>query len=561
MTAEADLLIVGAPVYTADPARPWADAVAVRAGRVAAAGPERDLAGLRGPSTRVLRLDGGLVLPGFQDAHVHTAAGGLELAQCDLHEAEPEAYAAAVARYAADRPGDPWVLGGGWVMEAFGTAGAHRSALDAVVGDRPVLLESTDGHSAWVNSRALELAGITHATPDPPRGRIERDAAGEPTGALHEAAKALVGDLAPEPGPGEWEAAVERGQAHLHRLGITAWQDAAVEPDMLAAYRAAAGRGRLTGRVVAALRWEVEAGGAQLADLVERRRTTEGSGEPREGSPVDRSVGRLRASAVKIFADGVFENRTAAMLEPYLDGDGRPTGNLGIGMLGADELARVVTALDAEGFDVHVHAIGDRAVRDTLDAFQAAAEANGRRDARHQIAHLQFVHPDDRPRFRRLGVIANAQPFWSCLDGCMRELTLPFLDPERAGWQYPWASLRRAGAVLAFGSDWTVSTANPLEEIEVAVRRVAPGDADGDPFLPDERVDLPAALDAFTSGSAHALRLEAETGSVTPGKLADLTVLDRDPFDPAAGPIGGARVLATLVEGEPVHADPSLDLG
>jgi predicted amidohydrolase YtcJ len=547
MTAEADLLIVGAPVYTADLARPWADAVAVRAGRVGAVGPERDLAELRGPSTRVLRLDGGLVLPGFQDAHVHTAAGGLELAQCDLHEVEPAAYAATVARYAADHPGDPWVLGGGWVMDAFGTGGPHRSALDAVVADRPVLLESTDGHSAWVNGLALELAGITRATPDPPRGRIERDASGEPTGALHEAAKALVGDLAPEPGQAEWEAAIERGQAHLHRLGITAWQDAAVEPDMLAAYRAVAERGRLTGRAVAALRWEVEAGGAQLADLVERRRTG--------------TVGRLRASAVKIFSDGVFENRTAAMLEPYLDADGRPTGNLGIGMLAADELARVVTALDAEAFDVHVHAIGDRAVRDALDAFQAAAAANGRRDARHQIAHLQFVHPDDRPRFRRLGVVANAQPFWSCLDGYMRKLTLPFLAPERAGWQYPWASLRRAGAVLAFGSDWTVSTANPLEEIEVAVRRVDPGDPDGEPFLPDERVDLPAALDAFTSGSAYALRLEAETGSVTPGKLADLAVLDRDPFDPAAGPIAGARVLATLVEGEPVHADPSLDLG
>jgi predicted amidohydrolase YtcJ len=543
---KADLLIVGSPVYTADPARPWADAVAVRAGRVAAVGPEREVAALRGPATRVLRLDGGLVLPGFQDAHVHTAAGGLELAQCDLHGVDPEEYAAAVARYAAGRPDDPFILGGGWVMDAFGTDGPHLAALDAVVPDRPVLLESTDGHSAWVNSRALELAGITRATPDPPRGRIERDAAGEPTGALHEAAMALVADLAPRPDQAEWEAAIERGQAHLHRLGITAWQDAAVDAEMLAAYRALAERGRLTGRAVAALRWQVEAGEAQLADLAERRRTA--------------GVGRLRASAVKIFADGVFENRTAAMLAPYLDGDGRPGTNLGIGMLGPEELARTVTALDGQGFDVHVHAIGDRAVRDTLDAFGAAAAANGRRDPRHQIAHLQFVHPDDRPRFRRLGVVANAQPFWSCLDGYMRELTLPFLEPERAGWQYPWASLRRAGAVLAFGSDWTVSTANPLAEIEVAVRRVAPEDRDAEPFLPDERLDLAAALDAFTIGSAYALRLEAETGSVTPGKLADLAVLDRDPFDPAAGPIGDARVLATLVEGVPVHADPSLDL-
>jgi predicted amidohydrolase YtcJ len=229
-------------------------------------------------------------------------------------------------------------------------------------------------------------------------------------------------------------------------------------------------------------------------------------------------------------------------------------------MLEADELVGVVTALDGEGFDVHVHAIGDRAVRDTLDAFEAAASANGRRDARHQIAHLHFVHPDDRPRFRRLGVVANAQPFWSCLDGYMRELTLPFLEPERAAHQYPWASLRRAGAVLAFGSDWAVSTANPLEEIEVAVRRVAPEHRDGEPFLPAERVDLPTALDAFTAGSAYALRLESETGTVTPGKLADLAVLDRDPFDEAAGPIGDVRVLATLVEGEPVHADRSLDL-
>ena len=546
MNLEADLCIVGAPVYTADPARPWADAVAVRAGRVAAVGPEREVGALRGPATRVLRLHGGLVLPGFQDAHVHTAAGGLELAQCDLHGVEPEGYAAAVARYAAGRPDAPFILGGGWVMDAFGTDGPRLATLDAVVADRPVLLESTDGHSAWVNSRALELAGITRATPDPPRGRIERDAAGEPTGALHEAAMALVADLAPRPGQAEWEAAIERGQAHLHRLGITAWQDAAVGPEMLAAYRALAGRGRLTGRAVAALRWQVEAGGAQLADLVERRQAA--------------GVGRLRASAVKIFADGVFENRTAAMLAPYLDGDGRPGANLGIGMLGPEGLSRAVTALDTEGFDVHVHAIGDRAVRDTLDAFQAAAAANGRRDARHQIAHLQFVHPDDRPRFRRLGVVANAQPFWSCLGGYMRELTLPFLEPERAGWQYPWASLRRAGAVLAFGSDWTVSTANPLEEIEVAVRRVAPDDRDGEPFLPAERLDLPAALDAFTIGSAYALRLEAETGSVTQGKLADLAVLDRDPFDEAAGPIGDARVLATLVEGEPVHADPSLDL-
>jgi predicted amidohydrolase YtcJ len=230
-------------------------------------------------------------------------------------------------------------------------------------------------------------------------------------------------------------------------------------------------------------------------------------------------------------------------------------------MYPADELTRIVVALDAAGFDAHVHAIGDRAVREALDAVEAAVASGGRRDARHQVAHLQFVHPDDRPRFRRLGVVANAQPFWACMDGYMRDLTLPFVEPERAGWQYPWASLRRAGAVLAFGSDWTVSTANPLLELEVAVTRVAPDDRGAEPFLPAERLDLPAALAAFTAGSAYANRLEATTGTLTPGRLADLVVLDRDPFDPGGGPLGDARVLATLVDGEPVHADAAVDLG
>jgi predicted amidohydrolase YtcJ len=298
------------------------------------------------------------------------------------------------------------------------------------------------------------------------------------------------------------------------------------------------GRRRLSARVVAALKWDPGRGEEQLAELLEQR----GQG----------SVGRLRASAVKILQDGVAENFTAAMLEPYLGRD----GGRGTSMLPPAELARVVAALDREGFDVHVHAIGDRAVREALDAFEAAVAAGGRRDARHQIAHLQFVHPDDRQRFRRLGVIANAQPFWAVYDGYMRELTLPFVSAERAAWQYPWASLRAAGAPLAFGSDWSVSTPDPLAQIEVATTRVAPDDRGGEPFLPAERLDLPAALDAFTIGAAYANRLEADTGSVEPGKRADLAVLDRDLFDPAAGPVGDARVLATLVDGELVHAAP-----
>jgi predicted amidohydrolase YtcJ len=539
-TEAAELIVAGAPVYTADAVRRWGSAVALRGGRIAAVGAEADVLALRGPGTRVLRLDGGMVVPGFQDAHAHPLTSGLELLRCSLTETDPGDYAAAITGWAADHPDAPWLLGGGWRMDAFPGGVPPAGLLDRLVPDRPVWLESRDGHSGWANAPALALAGVTAASADPANGCLERDADGAPTGVLHEGAMRLVERVVPPPSAGLLAEAIAIAQAYLHRLGITAWQDAWVFPEQLDAYRAAAASGALTARVVAALKWQPEAGDGQLAGLVEQR----GAG----------SVGRLRATAVKIVQDGVFENFTAAMLEPYL-GRGAERG---ISMLPPAELTRVVTLLDAEGFDVHIHAIGDRAVREALDAFAAAAAANGRRDARHQIAHLQFVHPDDRPRFRRLGVVANAQPYWAVLDGYMRDLTLPFVSAERAAWQYPWASLRRAGAPLAFGSDWSVSTPDPLALIEVAVNRVAPDDRAGEPFLPAERLDLPAALDAATIGAAYANRLDAVTGSIEPGKLADLAVLDRDLFDPAAGPTGDARVLATLVEGEIVHADPSL---
>jgi predicted amidohydrolase YtcJ len=540
MADEAELIVTGAPVYTADAARRWARAIAVRGGRIAAVGAEREVLAARGPGTRVLSLDGGMVVPGFQDAHAHPLTSGLELLRCSLTDTDPDDYDAAITRWTADHPDAPWLLGGGWRMDAFPGGIPPAGRLDRLVPDRPVWLESRDGHSGWANAPALALAGVTAATTDPPNGRLERDERGSPTGVLHEGAMGLVERVVPPPSAGELARALATAQSYLHRLGISAWQDAWVFPAQLDAYRAAAAAGALSARVVAALKWQPEAGHGQLAGLVEQRRAA--------------SVGRLRASAVKIVQDGVFENFTAAMLEPYL-GRGAERG---ISMLPADELAKVVTLLDAEGFDVHVHAIGDRAVREALDAFAAATRVNGRRDARHQIAHLQFVHPDDRPRFRRLGVVANAQPFWAVLDGYMRDLTLPFVSAERAAWQYPWASLRRAGATLAFGSDWSVSTPDPLALIEVAVNRVAPDDRAGEPFLPAERLDLPAALEAATVGAAYANRLDATTGSIEPGKLADLAVLDRDLFDPAAGPIGDASVLATFVEGEVVHADQSL---
>ena len=264
-------------------------------------------------------------------------------------------------------------------------------------------------------------------------------------------------------------------------------------------------------------------------------------------------VGRLRIRGAKLFVDGVLENFTATLLEPYVG-----TDNTGISMYEHDELAHIVTLLDARGFQVHMHAIGDRAVRDALDAIEAARRANGERDARHHLAHVQLVHPDDVPRFRELGVVANVSPLWACRSPYITELTEPFIGPERSARMYPFGTLHRAGARLAFGSDWTVSTPNPLPQIDVAVTRVHPETRAEGPLLPAEALDLPTALATFTLGSAYVNFLDDVTGSLEPGKLADLVVLDRDVLDPGAGSIADARVLLTLVEGEAVYADPAL---
>jgi predicted amidohydrolase YtcJ len=542
VTGPVDLVITGVRIYTVDTAHPWAEAVAVHGGRIASVGSRDDMAGLIGRRTRFLELPGRMVLPGFQDAHVHPGWGGLMRMRCDLLDLfGQEAYLGAIASYASGHPNATWITGGGWSMDAFPGGIPRRESLDAIIPDRPVFLESRDAHGAWVNSRALELAGVTRQTPDPPHGRIERDADGTPSGCLQEEAVSLVERLAPAPTAAEWEHGLRQAQKYLHSLGITAWQDAWVHPDLLAAYRALAGSDELTARVVASLRWDPDRGEEQVWELAEQR--------------ADGAIGRLRAPAVKIFADGVIENRTGALLEPYLDEEGAATENWGIAMLEPEAMERAVVRLDAEGFQVHVHGIGDRAIRMSLDAFEAARRTNGARDARHHIAHIQLIHPSDIPRFAELEVVANGQPFWASTDGYMRKLTLPVLGPERASLLYPFRSLLDSGAVLAFGSDWTVSTPNPLQEMEVAVTRVsveARGDA---PFLPEQRITLEEAIAAFTQGSAFVNRLDVATGSIEVGKLADLVVLDRDILAPGAGPVGDARVLLTMVEGEVVFSD------
>jgi len=545
--AAANLALVNGRVYTMDAARRWASAVAVSQGRIVAVGTDADVRELIGRGTEVVDLGGRMLVPGFQDAHVHPPSSGYEMLHCNLFEAYsvPE-YQRIVREYAVANPDDAWIVGGGWSMDVFPSGNPPKEPLDRVVADRPVRLWSRDGHSVWVNSRALEIAGVSRDTPDPIDGWIVRDGEGEPTGTLHEGAFELVEKFVPEPSTEDWIDGLRTAQTYLHSLGITAWQDAIVggHDPTLDTYVSFARSGELTARVVGALWWDRHRGIEQVEDLIALRERGR--------------AGRFRATSVKIMQDGVIENLTAAVLEPYLDADGRPTQTYGKSFVEAEDLKAGVTRLDAEGFQVHVHAIGERAVREALDAFEAARAANGPNDHRHHIAHIQVVHPDDVPRFRELGVIANAQPLWAVNEGQMLHLTIPFLGTERSAWQYPFGSLVRTGAVLAMGSDWSVSSANPLWEMHVAVNRTAPnadeyGGGTGEPFLPDERIGLPTALAGFTINSAYVNHLDHLTGSIEVGKRADLAVLDRDLFAHPVEEIADASVMLTFVDGERVY--------
>jgi predicted amidohydrolase YtcJ len=554
MAALAELAFLGGGVHTVDAAAPRVQAVAVREGRIVATGSDDDVRELCGPRTQVVDLAGRLLMPGFQDAHVHASAGGLDRMRVDLSESHTrDDYARIVTAYAATHPGVPWILGAGWSLDLFDGGIATREQLDALVSDRPAYLVNRDHHGAWANSRALELAGITRDTPDPADGRIERDAHGEPVGTLQEGAMNLVERVLPPASPADRLAGILVAQAYLHSLGITAWQEAIVGdypgmPDCFDSYLAAASGGTLTGRVVTALWFERGRGLGQLDRLLERR-----------ARAAEEPSGRVRANTVKIMYDGVCENFTAAMLEPYRT-EGLGGADRGLTYFDADELKGFVARLDAEGFQVHFHAIGDRGVRDVLDAVEAAGRGE---DNRHHVAHLQVVHPDDLARFGTLGVTANAQMLWAQLDGQMTDLTMPFLGPERASGQYPFEGLRAAGARLAGGSDWPISTPDPIQQIHVGVNRTAPpGYAFGDdgaekPFLPEQRLTLDAALEAFTAGSAFVNHLD-DTGVIRVGNLADLVVLDRDPFAHPPEEIGETRVLMTFVDGRPVHEAPGI---
>jgi predicted amidohydrolase YtcJ len=537
----ADLVVRNARVYTVDASRSWAAALAVRSGRLVAVGSARDVQPYVGPSTRVVDAGGRLVLPGFHDSHVHPIMAGMEARQCDLSGlATRTAVLAAVKACVAADPARPWIVGGGWDLTVFPDANPSKRLLDAIEPTRPVYLSSADGHSAWVNSKALALAGVTRETPDPPRGRIERDRrTGEPTGTLREAASGLVERLVPAPTAADYRGGLDYAIDRFAELGIVAAQDAKASPEMLDAYLEADREHRLTFRVRASQYVDPARDVEQIEGLVA------GSGKYR--SP------HLNAGTAKFFLDGVIEAKTAVLLEPYLGADPKDPGARGLPNFGQDRLDRLVAGLDKVGFQVHMHAIGDGAIRMGLDAIAFARHVNGPRDARPHLAHIQLFDPADIPRFRQLGVIANFQPLWAYEDSYIRDLTLPVLGPGRSRWLYPIRSLMDSGAVVVAGSDWSVSSPDPLQGMEVAVTRREPGAPAGPAWIPEETVGLPRIIAAYTIAGAYVSFEEKDSGSLEAGKLADFVMLDRNLFDIPANQIHAARVLWTVFEGKEVY--------
>jgi predicted amidohydrolase YtcJ len=537
----AETVFVNGRVYTVDASRSWAEAVAISDDRIVFVGNDEGAKERIGSNTRVIDLNGRMMLPAFQDSHIHPISAGMEAAACNLNYLPgiPE-YRTAIAEYAAANPDTPWILGGGWSMVVFGQGGApSKSIIDELVPDRPVYLTSADGHTGWANSRALEIAGIDRNTPDPIDGRIDRDPeTGEAIGSLQEGAMSLVSAHIPPATLDTRIAGMRYARDMLHSYGITSIQDASARRQSLETYRAMEHAGELNLRVVASLWWDRARREEQIPDLVALREEFD------EG-------GLLQPTTVKIMQDGVLENFTGAMLEPYLvGGDTR-----GIPMVEPEFLKRAVTLLDSQGFQVHFHAIGTAAIRHGLDAIEEAMFENGQLGNRHHISHLQVIHPDDIPRFAEIGAIANFQPLWIGYSDYIRELNVPAIGEERVGWMYPIRSVQDTGGRVAFGSDWSVSTANPLEQIEIAVTHGSVDDESEPPFIPEERIDLESAIAAFTMNAAFLNKHEDQTGSIETGKLADLVVLDRDLFNIEPAEISDVQVLLTLFAGDPVYGD------
>jgi hypothetical protein len=539
----ADLVLTGGRIWTAEPAAPWAEAIAVRDGRILYVGDPAGAARYRGPKTQVTQLAGRLVVPGFNDSHIHLMGGALSLERVDLIEDQSvEAVQARIRSFAAAQPASPWVLGRGWLYGSFPGGLPTRQQLDAVVRDRPAYMECYDGHSGWANSKALALAGITKDTKDPVNGAIVRDpATGEPTGALKESATALVEAKIPVPGPEERYQLLLRALQRLNSQGITSVQDAGYTPAQLDAdlplLERALREDQLTVRITASVQMGPGAVEGPIARATALAKRLAGP--------------RLRFGAVKGYVDGVIEAHTAAMLEPYADashGSGKPNWE-------PAALDAAVVAADRQGLQVYLHAIGDRGVRMALDAHEAARRANGRPDRRGRIEHIETISPADYPRFRALGVIASMQPLHANPDQNNAEVWSRNIGPERASRGFSWGNVERAGGRLVFGSDWPVVTSDVMRGLYCAVARKTKQGTPAGGWLPEQAVSLENALRHYTIDGAFASFEEKEKGSLAAGKRADLVVLSEDLFRQPPEAILKTRILLTVMDGRTVYRD------
>ncbi len=533
---KADTVLRHGRIYTMDAPRSWAESIAIQGERIHYIGDDPGVVEWIGPQTQVIELSGKFVLPSFIDSHVHPLSAGIDMGRLDFDAmTTKEQILKATADHAASHPDEKWILGSNWQLPVFPQANPKKEWLDEIVPERPVLMTSADGHSVWVNSKALELAGITKSTPDPEGGRIERNENGEPSGTLRESATDLVYKVAPEPTPEERFRGLQNALKKMNALGITGFQDASVGPEALKTYLETDKGGFLTARVTAAQYADPEKPVEQIADLKSLRASHQGK--------------RLHATAVKIFVDGVIEANTAAMLNPYVD-----TKTPGELLWKPEKLNEFVKNLDREGFQVHFHAIGDWAVRAALNSVEEARKVNGFRDSRPIFSHIEVIDPAEIKRFGPLGAIPCFQPLWAWEDEYIKDLTIPKLSRERARWIYPIRSVMSTGATMALGSDWSVSSVNPLDGIEVAVRRQGINvKEDGPAFIPEERISLHTALAAYTIGSAYANFWEKETGSLEKGKSADLIVLSQNLFEIAPSEINETTVTMTILEGKIIH--------
>ena len=535
----ADTVLINGGVYTVNSERGWAQAVAIREGEIVLVGANAEVESMIGPETQVIDLTGKMALPGFHDAHVHPTMGGYALLGCDLGKMRSVDAILAKVAACANEATEGWLEGHAFDLGLFGQDGPHRSLLDAIETARPIVLWGSDGHTAWVNSRALELIGIDADTPDPALGVIERDPDGSPSGTLRETAQEMVRAVLPKLTLESNTRALQAGVRHLNSVGITSYIDAWVGLEDYQSYHAIDLAGDLTARVVTSLTYESGFAKHYGEDF---EAVLNGRGAY--------SSTRLNHDSVKLFLDGVLEGETAAVLDPYVGKHGH-RGEL---ILSADELNAAVSRFDSMGLQVHMHAIGDWAVRAGLDAIEAAREQNGVSDNRHHISHLQLIQVDDIERFAALDASANFQADWAYPDQWIMELNLPVLGEERVQGMYPIASVERAGGRIVGGSDWNVSSADPLEAIETAVRRQDPLKSSGPVLNEAEVVSLATMIDAYTINAAWLMHHENRTGSIEVGKRADIVVLDRDLFDIPATQINQAQVLWTFLDGTVVFS-------